>query len=172
MHHNYNGALLAHTLEVTGIAVATASVSEKHAYDYKIPVNMDLVIAGALTHDLGKINEYEPFPKTHRTKRGNLVGHVMDGALLLNTINICTKPEERCDITELLHIVLSSHGEVGGLKPMTQEAILVHNADMQSAGVDAYSVAFKNDEKSHPGMHSLSTYSRFHENKLFRRKEN
>ena len=171
MHHNYNGALLVHTLEVTSLAAAAAKISNEHASGYKIPVDMDLVIAGALLHDLGKINEYEPFPKTHRTKRGNMIGHIMDGAILLHTYNLFLPPNERCDTTDLLHIILSSHGEAGGVSPMTQEAIIVHNADEQSAGVDAYSAAFRNEEKFHPGMSVNTTFSKYHDCKLYRKKE-
>lgn len=171
MHHAYNGALLIHTMEVVNLAVSAAEVQNKYRASYSIPVNMDLVIAGALLHDYGKIMEYKPFPVSTRTLYGKMIGHVHAGAILVSSYGSLLKGNERFDMTELLHIILSSHGEEGGMEPMTQEAMIVHNADMQSAGMDGFSTAFRLEDEKHPGMQNQFAFSKFTDSSIYRRKE-
>lgn len=153
-HHAYNGGQLAHTLEVTKLSVAAANVHEQYSAGkpyVNSQVNMDLLIAGALLHDIGKLTEYRSFPMASRTVRGHLVGHLTEGVIVISCYNRLLPNEKRVqDLTELLHIVESSHGEAGGMLPSTLEAIIVHNADMMSAQMDGYHCAFFTEDVKHP----------------------
>jgi 3'-5' exoribonuclease len=130
-HHAKLGGLLQHTIEVANIAV-TAARSVRRA-------NLDLVIAGALLHDVGKVETYEVAAGGFGfTPCGLLVGHVVLGALMLERRvvaigqPVCTDAQ----LLELQHMILSHHGalEFGSpVRPMTPEAEIVHWADEASA---------------------------------------
>ncbi len=129
-HHAKLGGLLLHVYEVTSIARQTARTMR---------ANIDLVITGALLHDVGKVESYEVGPGGFTfTSCGLLVGHVVLGALMLERrlaalgAPLCTDAQ----LTELHHMILSHHGslEYGSpIQPMTTEAEIVHWADEASA---------------------------------------
>ena len=152
IHHAYNGALMVHTLEVVDIALALCDADTAYGKSYTTKVNRDLVIAGALFHDLGKIVEYTAFPACERTVRGVLNGHLVEG---VKCLNYCLSGENKVDaemITRLEHIIMSSHnGLGGGSKPMFKEAIIVSIADDASCRVDNYDTVWANYDKEHPG---------------------
>ena len=153
LHHAYNGALLVHTLEVAEIAINTCDMATNYAKAYSMPINRDLVVAGALLHDIGKVVEYESFPGCAITLRGSLVGHLVEGVKCINSFNGMLKeravPTKTMNVLE--HLILSSHGgEGGGLKPSIKEAIIVKNADMMSAEVDAFDTVFWQWDEKHP----------------------
>ena len=129
-HHAKLGGLLLHVFEVTNIAKQIARTM--HA-------NTDLVIAGALLHDIGKLEAYEIGPGGFTyTSCGLLLGHVVLGSLMLER-RIAAAGVPMCSdgqLTELHHMILSHHGslEFGSpVKPMTTEAEIVHWADEASA---------------------------------------
>ncbi len=129
-HHAKLGGLLLHTFEVASIARATARTTR---------ANPDLVFAGALLHDIGKIEAYEVAATGFSvTTSGLLLGHVVLGALMLERAlakldsPICSDAQA----LELLHMILSHHGslEFGSpVQPMTVEADIVHWSDEASA---------------------------------------
>lgn len=131
-HHAKLGGLLQHVFEVTNIAKQTARTLGKK-------VNCDLVIAGALLHDIGKVETYEIGPGGFATSPcGLLVGHVVMGCLMLERrmaavgVPVCTPGQ----LLDLQHMILSHHGslEFGSpVQPMTTEAEIVHWADEASA---------------------------------------
>lgn len=174
-HHAFNGALLVHTLEVTQLAIADAECREKFrmAKGYaRDAVDRDLLIAGALLHDIGKITEYKPFPFAKRTKKGRLNGHISMGIMMLTAYNCRIPMQSRVkDTSELAHIILSSHGEVGGMRPATLEAVIIHNADMTSASMDGYDSAFGEFEKKHPGEDAEYVWSSMLQTKVYREKK-
>lgn len=174
-HHAFNGALLVHTLEVVQIALAAADVHDRfmEVKGYvRDKVNRDLLISGALLHDIGKIIEYRPFPFAKRTKMGRLTGHLADGAMLVTSYNSSIPKAERVqDTSELNHIILSSHGEFGGMRPATVEAVIVHNADMTSASMDGYDNAFLEYAKKHPGDDAEYVWSNMLQTKVYREKK-
>lgn len=129
-HHAELGGLLLHVLEVTSIARHIAR-TVRHA-------SADLVVAGALLHDIGKVEAYAAGPQGFaHTSTGMLLGHVTLGALMFDrrvvTSGIALTTAQR---DELLHFILSHHGalEFGSpVQPMTTEAEIVHWADESSA---------------------------------------
>ncbi len=129
-HHAQLGGLLLHVCEVSRIAREIARTM--HA-------NVDLVVAGALLHDIGKVEAYDISPTGFSyTPCGLLVGHVVLGCLMLegrlaaSGEPVCTQGQQ----LELQHMIHSHHGslEFGRpVQPMTTEAEIVHWADESSA---------------------------------------
>ena len=129
-HHAQLGGLLLHVFEVTSIA--------RHIARTVRQANADLVVAGALLHDIGKVEAYvvsaEGFA---HTSTGMLLGHVTLGALMFDRRMVAAGlPLSVAQRDELLHLILSHHGslEFGSpVQPMTVEAEIVHWADEASA---------------------------------------
>jgi 3'-5' exoribonuclease len=129
-HHAQVGGLLLHVFEVTNIARQTARTMR---------ANVDLCVAGALLHDVGKVEAYEVGPAGFApTPCGLLVGHVVLGALMLERrlaaagTPVCSAGQ----LLELQHLILSHHGQLeygSPVQPMTTEAEIVHWADEASA---------------------------------------
>ena len=123
------GGLLKHVWEVAHIGRSIAASSG---------ADRDLVVAGALLHDIGKVESYRWNGVFGYTDRGRLHGHVVLGALMLDR-RLREAPEPVCTDTEemiLQHLILSHHGrpELGAaVPPMTLEAEVLHYADNASA---------------------------------------
>lgn len=136
VHHAFIGGLLEHTLQLLKAA--------ERILPLYADLNRDIVLMGLFTHDLGKTIELEWERGFNYTFRGNLIGHVVDGILLLrskfNAVRTAGGPDlpPRAQ-TVLEHIVASHHDklEFGAAKaPATPEAIfvaLLDNLDAKTA---------------------------------------
>lgn len=134
-HHVRIGGLLEHSLRVAQLSLKTANL-------LNCAFNRDLLIAGALLHDIGKIFTYEYENYTFEfTNEGMLEEHIVLG------IKMLTKAIEKVGDfpakleQDLFHIVASHHGlkEWGSpVVPKTIEAIIIHNCDRLEAQVDAF----------------------------------
>jgi 3'-5' exoribonuclease len=141
-HHAQLGGPLKHTPEVAAIARAVAR---------SCGADLDLVFAGVLLHDIGKLESYSWHGVFDFTTAGSLVGHVTLGALMLDRR---LDEEEDLPCTEeerqvLLHMILSHHGrlEYGSpVTPMTLEAEVLHWADNASAKTASVGDALESDE--------------------------
>jgi 3'-5' exoribonuclease len=129
-HHAKLGGLLLHVFEVTSIARQTAKT---------MGANVDLVVTGALLHDVGKVEAYTiDAGQFTNTPCGLLLGHVVLGCLMLER-RLARLGEPLCtegQLLDLQHMILSHHGslEFGSpVQPMTTEAEIVHWADEASA---------------------------------------
>lgn len=143
VHHAYRGGLLEHTVRMIGVARALA-----RAYD----VNEDLVIAGGLLHDIGKVQELE-YDRgiTSYGREGNLVGHIALGAILVRemTGGIAGFPAELR--VQLEHLVVSHHGakERGSpVEPKTLEAFILAAVDALDANLNQVRHAIREDVES------------------------
>lgn len=141
VHHSYMGGLLEHTLSVVEIC---DFLSAKYRY-----VNRDLLIVGAMLHDIGKTEELSPLPLNDYTDEGQLTGHIMIG--YERTVEKIAKidgfPAETARLIK--HIILSHHGELeyGSPKvPQTIEAMIVHSADNMDAKVKCFEETITSDE--------------------------
>ena len=127
LHHAYTGGLLEHSISV---AQGALDIS-RHYADFKIAVDSDLIIAGALLHDIGKIDAYSIAPVPQITTMGNVVEHVTLG------YNMFMKFAEKENLSKnytlaLGHILISHHGrrEFGSpVLPEMPEAMIVSAAD-------------------------------------------
>ena len=128
-HHARLGGLLQHTWEVAGSGRRLADAAGADG---------DLVLAGALLHDIGKLESYSWAGTFAMTDRGSLCGHVMLGSLMLERrLGTITPPPCTGQERDILHhLILSHHGllEHGApVVPMTLEAEVLHFADAASA---------------------------------------
>ncbi len=159
VHHDYVGGLLEHSLEVVEIALSIY----KH---YKKVANKDLVIAGALLHDIGKIYEFDfkNFVFT-RTKKGYLIGHIVMAVELINKKITQNFPEELR--VQLVHIILSHHHdlELGAVvRPATIEADIVAMADYASSQVRQFQ---KELSTKRPDEQGFGEYHKFLKTKVY-----
>ena len=135
VHHNYVGGLLQHTLEVVTIALAQSVALESMA---GMSIDMDLLMAGALLHDLGKIRTYEfQGAAIEMTTEGKLLEHITMGTHMIlsyETDNSCELYNRK--VQKLAHCVAAHHGCLEWGSPvlaMMPEAMLIHYADQISA---------------------------------------
>ena len=142
-HHASLGGLLQHTCEVISIGRQIARIA--HADE-------EIVVAGALLHDIGKLEAYSWNSGVFETtERGRMIGHVVDGVLMLrDAIRAAGTPP--CTVEELMlleHLILSHHGllEYGApVRPLTLEAEILHTADNASAKTASISDAYASAE--------------------------
>ena len=123
LHHAYLGGLLQHSVDVTSLAVAMSEQIED--------VDKDLVIAGALLHDIGKLREISQEVGFPYTNEGRLLGHISMSALMVQDMAVKLRMPNTV-LEKLLHILLSHHGENEKGSPVscaTKEAFIVHYAD-------------------------------------------
>lgn len=141
-HHAAIGGLLKHTTEVAAIARTIARASG---------ADLDLVVAGALLHDIGKIESYRWDGLFDFTEPGRLLGHVVLGVMMLDR-RLRELPTMPCSDEEhrmLLHFILSHHGKLewgSPVPPMTLEAEVLHWADNASAKTASVAEALRDDD--------------------------
>jgi 3'-5' exoribonuclease len=123
IHHAYRSGLLEHILKIIEVGTFLA---ERYA------ARRDLLIAGAMLHDIGKLQELSYDFATDYTVEGNLVGHIAIGVGMLRDL-IREQPDFPAGLAmELEHLILSHHGakDLGSpVEPMTIEAFLLAAAD-------------------------------------------
>ncbi|WP_370840891.1 3'-5' exoribonuclease YhaM family protein [Phascolarctobacterium faecium] len=140
LHHAYIGGLLQHSVDVAGIAQSLA--------DRIGGVDKDLIVAGALLHDIGKIREISSDIGFPYTMEGRLLGHVSMSAVMVQEAAGKAKVTG-AKLQQLLHIVLSHHGEQEKGSPVacaTKESFIVHYADE----IDAIMNQFSKNEGKNP----------------------
>jgi 3'-5' exoribonuclease len=123
MHHAYRSGLIEHTLSMV-------QAGRRLAEHYRLDV--DLVTAGILLHDLGKVWELSYRPSIEYTTQGRLLGHITMVVLAVERqlSELASFPAELR--LHLLHILLSHHGQYAygsPRRPKTPEALLVHAVD-------------------------------------------
>lgn len=124
MHHAYLGGLLEHTLSM-------AILVDKIAGHYT-GVDRDMLMAGAILHDIGKVHEFEYSSHIDYTSEGRLISHIVIGVQMIDE-----KLKQMQDIPQeqavlLKHLVISHHGvrEFGSPEvPKTIEAVLLNHID-------------------------------------------
>jgi 3'-5' exoribonuclease len=141
IHHAYIGGLLEHSLEV-------AQICENIAANYCDVIDRDLLITGALLHDIGKIKEYDfSSISFEMTDSGKLVGHLILGKEMVDE-----KIREINEFPEHLklaigHMIISHHGERewGSPEvPKTMEAFALFHADFLSARLNQFAGLIRN----------------------------
>jgi len=142
-HHAELGGLLKHTCEVAHIALAIGRL-----YPAADP---DLILAGVLLHDIGKLESYRWDGVFEMTVPGSVIGHVVLGGFMLDR-RVRAETPMPCSEEELLileHLLLSHHGKLefgAPVVPMTLEAEIIHYADNASAKTASMADALDDDE--------------------------
>jgi 3'-5' exoribonuclease len=144
-HHAFLGGLIEHVSSLVGLA--------DRVCDHYPFLDRELVLAGLLLHDLGKIEELNFARGFNYSTRGKLVGHISMGVEMVRdkVRELPDFPPELWDRLE--HIILSHHGrlEFGSPKePMFMEALVVSYLDDVDSKLEAMLEQYETD-KDHPG---------------------
>ena len=144
VHHGFIGGLLHHSLFV-------GRTCEFLAKQYPV-LDRDLLITAALLHDVGKLREISSFPENDYTDEGQLLGHIVIGAMWIG---------EKCDAIEgfpkklkdeLLHCILAHHGELefgSPKKPALIEAVALSFADNMDAKIETFTELLQANPNNH-----------------------
>ncbi len=153
IHHDYLGGLLDHTFTVTRIAYDLSS--------YYPHVDRDILVTGAIIHDIGKIYELSYERSFEYSDAGRLIGHITLGVEIINqTIEKITGfPEDLALVIK--HLMLSHHGQYdfgSPKRPKTLEAMLlsyIDDIDAKMYGLAHFIKQEKQPETKWTGYHKL-----------------
>jgi 3'-5' exoribonuclease len=141
-HHSYLGGLLEHTLSVSQVALMAA----KHYPD----LDSDLLLSGAILHDIGKIAELNFERNIDYSDQGRLLGHIVLGVLMLEEKLKPFKDFPPTLAMSLKHLILSHHGEFdfgSPKRPKFLEAFALHLIDDLDAKINGLSRLLKDDRQ-------------------------
>jgi len=162
-HHSRRGGLVEHTAQMMRAANAVAAVYPR--------LNRDLLLAGVLFHDTGKLWE-NAFPENGFVmpydERGELIGHITIGIELVNTLWRKTQaaspaasvwpllhpPSEEVRL-HLLHLIAAHHGakEFGSpVDPKTPEAFALNHIDNLDAKLEMVFSGYETAASLAPGI--------------------
>ncbi len=130
LHHSFLGGLLEHTLSVVNLI--------QKLKGYYEGINHDLLLAGGILHDIGKVYELSYERSFDYTDAGRLVGHIVMGVEMVDKeiTQIEGFPAELAMLMK--HLLLSHHGQYewgSPTRPMTLEAQILHHLDDLDAKV-------------------------------------
>ncbi|MHB8073096.1 3'-5' exoribonuclease YhaM family protein [Desulfosporosinus fructosivorans] len=139
IHQAYLRGLWEHSVRVAEITIGIAGNYPK--------MDCDLVITGALLHDIGKIGEYSYTRGIKVTTEGRLLGHIILGIEIL-TEEISKIPGFSRELrSKLLHVITSHHGKYewqSPKRPKLMEALVIHYADAMDAELFHFEQAIEN----------------------------
>lgn len=124
VHHEFKHGIIHHSIFMADVADAIAMIYSQ--------VDRDLLVAGALLHDIGKTIEYENPGAPVQTTEGKLCGHIAIGYAEFKRIVDALNIESEVPLL-LEHMILAHHGslEFGSpVMPATREALLLSEIDM------------------------------------------
>lgn len=132
LHHDYIGGLADHSLSMAEVIVRLA--------DHYPKLDRDLLICGALLHDIGKIWEYEVTTVIDYSDAGRLVGHINQGDEFVvgRADSVENFPEDL--LMNVRHLIVSHQGERekgSPVVPQTPEAVFLHDVDELDAKMGA-----------------------------------
>ena len=144
-HHVYLGGLLDHTVGVLKLCLAAADSYPR--------VDRDLLVAGALLHDIGKVRTYQVTKGFEGTDEGRLIGHLVLGTQMVREKVQLLREDGVVFSTSvealLLHLLVSHHGimEWGSpVEPLSLEACILHHADNFDAQVNKFLGVLRDNE--------------------------
>lgn len=123
-HHNFVGGLAYHSLSMIDIALKISD-----SYDF---LDKDLLIAGTLLHDIGKVEELSSAVLPSYTTKGNLIGHISLMHSYMDRVAHTLGIEDKESILLVKHMVLSHHGKMefgSPVLPMIPEAEVLSIVD-------------------------------------------
>ena len=138
VHHSFVGGLLEHTLSVVKLC-------DFFCKQYPL-LNRDLLLVAAMFHDIGKTKELSVFPENDYTDEGQLIGHIIIGAQMVQEkINAMPGFPKKLE-NELIHCILAHHGELeygSPKKPALIEALALNLADNADAKMETMTEILK-----------------------------
>jgi 3'-5' exoribonuclease len=150
----FPGGWLEHTLSVAHTCIFLIEKYAVHYADLKPPLNRDLVVAGAILHDIGRVVELEPEGELAQpTVPGRLLGHLFLGRDLVRDM-ARELGDVDPDLLQLLeHLIVShlNHPEWGSPRlPLIPESLILHHADDLDAKLEMYVRCLSNDSSAGP----------------------
>jgi len=139
LHHAYRGGFLEHVLQM-------AAVGDMLATAYQ--ANADVILAGVVLHDIGKLQELDYDLATSYSREGRLLGHIMLGTKVVSDAAAAIEGFPPDLLTEIQHLILSHHGrlEFGSpVTPMTVEAFILSFVDDLDAKINMVRQAIRDD---------------------------
>ena len=152
MHHAYLGGLLVHCLSM-------AVLADKIAAHYN-GIDRDLLVAGAVLHDVGKVRELAYAAAIDYSDEGRLLSHIVIGLEMIEAKLQAIPDAPREQVNLLKHLVVSHHGEqaFGSPEPpKTIEAVVLHYIDELDSKVNAIREFMAQDDphESWTGYHRI-----------------
>ena len=149
VHHAYRGGFLEHILQIARVGTMLADA-------YR--ANRDIVVAGAILHDIGKLQELSYETATSYSRDGNLIGHIALGLVMVREAVAAIPGFPDPLRAQIEHLVVSHHGslEFGSpVEPMTIEAFILSMADDLDAKINQIRQAIAEDtgEGEFTGFH-------------------
>ena len=153
-HHAYVSGLAYHIVTMLKIA--------RNLCDIYPELNKDLLYAGIILHDIGKIHELSGVVSTSYTLEGTLLGHITMMVTEIKEVARELGIEDKEEIVVLQHLVLSHHGkeEWGSPKrPLIREAEILHLIDLIDAKMNMLNRAL---DKTKPGEFTEKLFAMDH----------
>ncbi len=153
-HHPYIGGLIEHTYAVFTFCKCILAVYPD--------LDRELLLTGAILHDIGKLRDYKYKANIDITDFGGLVGHIIAGdEMLRDRIKKIENFPVELEL-KLRHMLLSHHnkGEWGSpVEPRFKEAIALHHADIADAHI-AQAIEIEREERRKERRDSWSSFRR------------
>lgn len=137
-HHAYWAGLAEHTLSMLRVAALLHTHYERY---YPGLLDRELLLAGVVLHDMGKVWEFEAGPVPTYSTEGRLVGHIPIMAARIDRAARELGDVPSALVHELQHLVLAHHGEYeygSPRRPKTAEAQLLHYIDQIDAKLNIF----------------------------------
>jgi 3'-5' exoribonuclease len=152
-HHSFVSGFLEHVLNVARTCCQLADKYAQLYHDLNPPLNKDLIVAGAVLHDIGKLRELAlNWAGADYTPEGCLIGHVLQGRDIVREAAAGRNIDPEI-MLRLEHVIVSHQRlpEWGAPKPpMTPEALIVHYADDLDAKLAMMICALQDDATDGP----------------------
>ena len=146
IHHEFGSGIIHHSLAMADLAEAVAKLYPQ--------VDRDILVAGAIIHDVGKTIEYKDLPVPEQTVEGKLCGHI--AIMYAEFKAICAelikdgKIKPTSEVPLLLeHMILAHHGQLefgSPVLPSTREALLLSMIDLLDSRMMVLDKAYDNVE--------------------------
>ena len=159
VHHGFIGGLLEHTVSVTRLC-------DFFANNYPM-LSRDLLRTAAMCHDIAKVYEISDFPENDYTDEGNLIGHIVMGAMMVRDKAATIEGFPHVLLGELEHCILAHHGKLefgSPKKPGLMEAMALSYADDTDAKMECFKELFN----SNPDATEWLGYQKFFDSNIRR----
>ncbi len=152
--HPFAGGLLEHTLSVTHTCLHLVEKYTAHYEDAQPPLNRDLIVAGAILHDIGRVLEFAADPvNVQPTVPGRLLGHLFLGRDLVRDTarELGDVDPELLQLLEHLIVTHLTLPEWGSPRlPLIPEVLILHHADDLDAKLEMYLRCLGRDQEPGP----------------------
>jgi 3'-5' exoribonuclease len=153
----FPGGLLEHTLSVTRSCLWLADQYRRRYLDLQPPLNRDVVVAGAVLHDIGRTLEFDPAPEPTEPAilsiDGRLLGHVFLGRDLVRDTahELGDVSPELLRLVEYMLVAHLNHPEWGSPRlPLIPEVLILHHADDLDAKMEMFARCLTRDPSPGP----------------------